>query len=94
MSNTNENKALYIRDMSERALEECFKRCAQSDKKDYKSVSNRQQTCICTSTNTQSTAPSSSPTLTPTPTILYSIMASTVCPRANSKPSHLIDFEY
>ncbi len=45
-----ENKSLYMKDKSELALRQCLDRCNKGNN-DYKSLTNRQVTCICTSSH-------------------------------------------
>lgn len=55
-----ENKAVYLKDKSDLSLEECFRRCTRSDKKEAKSITNRQHTCICSYISIKNIAQSSS----------------------------------
>ena len=50
-----ENKAIFMKDKTDVALEECFERCNKGNN-DYKSVSSRQLTCIGTSHIIKNTA--------------------------------------
>ena len=54
-SHLNENKTVYMKEKSELALEECFQRCNKGSN-DFKSLTNRQLTCVCTSSLTKSIA--------------------------------------
>ncbi len=83
-----DNKAIYMKEKSGIALEECFQRCSRG-KQDYKTVTNRELTCIGNPIHTQNTAPSNSPTPTPTPSTSSTTEASADHPKLNSglKPS-------
>jgi hypothetical protein len=54
-----ENKTVYMKEKSELAIQECFERCNKGNN-DFKTLTNRQLTCIGTHPDIQNTVRSNS----------------------------------